>query len=179
MLVATGALFAQQSMPTVEDLNRLLANHPKPDTEATIRLQLLRIYEMRAQWIPAAAQLEQLRKLVPNDLEYAYQLGAVYQRISKASFQRMRALAPQSARVQQVFGEQYSVTGDNSKAIRAYQAAVAADPKLEGSHAALALIYLRIGKLQEARAEIDKEFMIAPESPVAKQLAQLVQKAPQ
>src|SRR5258708_1406668 len=126
VLLATGALFAQQSTPTVGDLNRLLANHPRPETEATIRRRLLRIYQMHAQWIPAAAQLEQLRKLVPNDLEYAYQLGSVYQRISKATFQRMRALAPQSARVQQVFGEQYSVTGDNSKAIRAYQAAIAA-----------------------------------------------------
>jgi tetratricopeptide (TPR) repeat protein len=177
-MLAAGALFAEQATRTDGKLKALLANHPTPEAETAIRLELLRECETRADWIPAATQLEHLRRLVPNDPEYAYQLGAVYQRISRTSFQRMRALAPQSARVQQVFGEQYSVTGETGKAIRAYQAAVAADPKMEGNHAALAMIYLQMGKVAEARAEIDRELVIAPESATAKQVAQLMQSAP-
>lgn len=178
-LLAATSLFAQQPSPTISDLKTLLARHPEPKAEVQLRLQLLRAYEMRSDWVPAAAQLERLRTLAPDDPEYAYQLGSIYQRISKAAFQRMRALAPQGARVQQLFGEQYTVTGDNAKAIHAYQAAIAAEPKLEGSHAALAMIFLQLGKFPEAQGESDRELALDPESAMAKQVAQAIAHAVQ
>lgn len=138
------------------------------------RLELVRIYERRGDWWEAAGQLENLRKLAPGDAEYCYQLGIVYRNLSKSAFEHMRSVAPRSARVEQLLGEQYAAAGDSEKAAAAYQRAIAADPKLEGSHLALAVIYFRDRKRDQALAEIDKELEIAPQSALARQLRQAI-----
>ena len=86
----------------------------------------------------------------------------------------MRTLGPQSARFQQMLGEQFSVGGDSAKAVNAFSRAIQADPKLAGSHLALSILYLREGKRDQALAEIDKELEIAPESAVAKRVRQAI-----
>ncbi len=115
-----------------------------------------------------------MRRLAPNDPEYAYQLGAVYQNISKWAFNRMQEQAPQGARTQQMLGEQYSIAGEREKAIGAFHQAIAADPKLAGSHLALAMIYMQLGKRTDALAEIGQELAIAPQSAVARQVREAI-----
>jgi tetratricopeptide (TPR) repeat protein len=147
-----------------------LAQAPALDEAA--RLKLLRGYERRGEWFLAAEQLEALRKLSPKNPEYAYQLGVVYRSMSKWAFETMREQAPHSARVQQIMGEQYSIAGDSAKAIAAFEQAIAADPKLPGSHLALGVLYMRMNKKDDALAEIDNELVIAPDNAMAKQMKQ-------
>ena len=159
-------------LPLVFVAGALLGFAQAPALDEAARLKLLRGYERRGEWFPAAEQLEALRKLSPKNPEYAYQLGVVYRSMSKWAFETMREQAPHSARVQQMMGEQYSIAGDYAKAITAFEQAIAADPKLPGSHLALAMLYMRMDKKEQAQSEIEKELVIAPDSAMAKQMKQ-------
>lgn len=156
----------------VRQFETILHADPPPDVAGQARLELSRIHQKSGDWWKAAEQLRQLRKLAPDEPEYAYELGTVYQNLSKSAFERMQALAPQGARTQQMLGEQYSIAGEAEKAIGAFRRAVAADPKLAGSHLALAMIYMQLGKRSDALAEIDRELAVAPQSAVARQIRQ-------
>ncbi len=158
----------------IRQFHDILRSSPPVDVAGQARLELVRIFERRDDWWEAASQWEELRKLAPNEPEYAYQLGVVYRNISKWAYEQMRSIDPGAARLQQLAGEQYSATGDNEKAIAAFKKAIAKDPNLEGSHLALAVIYLRGKKRDEALAEIDKELALAPESAVAHQVKQAI-----
>ena len=171
---AIAAEKAGQTQSAVKQLREILRASPAPEIAGQARLELVRIHQRRGEWWESAEQLRELRKLAPQDSEYAYQLGVAYQNLSKWAFERMRAIAPESGRTQQMLGEQYSIGGAADKAIAAYGKAIAADPQLAGSHLALSVLYLRAGKRDEAKSEIDKELGIAPESAVAKQVRQAI-----
>ncbi len=159
----------------VRQFDAIVRSTAPPEVVGQARLELVRIHGRRAEWFQAAEQLQALRKLAPEDAEYAYELGVVYRNLSKSAFEHMQSVAPQSARVQQMLGEQYAAAGENERAIAAYQRAAAADPKLAGSHLALAVIYLRQQKREKARMEIEKELAITPESAVARQVRQAIE----
>ncbi len=167
------AIEAEQSGRTaaaIRQFRALLGRSAPLEIIGQARLELVRIHGRRAEWFDAAEQLQELRKLAPDDPEYAYELGVVYRNLSKSAFERMQSVAPQSARVEQMFGEQYAISGETAKAIAAYGRAIAADPGLPGSHLALALIYLRQQKRQQALAEVDRELALSPESAAARQV---------
>jgi tetratricopeptide (TPR) repeat protein len=165
---------AGRTQAAVRQFRELLRTAPPPTVAGQARLELVRIHGRRGEWWEAAEQLQELRKLAPDDAEYAYQLGVVYRSISKSAFEHMRTVGPQSARFQQMLGEQYSIGGDSAKAVYALTQAIQADPKLEGSHLALSIVYLREGKREQALAEIDKELEIAPESAAAKRVREAI-----
>ncbi len=158
----------------VRQFHAIIRSAPPREVIGQARLELVRIYQSRGAWWEAAEQLRELRVLAPSDAEYAYQLGVVYRQLSKWAFETMLGTAPGSARARQMLGEQYSVSGDAAKALSAFRQAIAADPKLAGSHLAVAVLLLRQDKRDQALAEIDKELEIAPESIVAKQVRQVI-----
>ena len=174
---AIAAEKAGNAPSAVRQFEKLLHANPPADVAGQARLELLRIHQRREDWWAAAEQLRELRKLAPNDSEYAYELGAVYQNLSKWAFERLQALAPHGARTQQMLGEQYGISGEREKSVRAFRQAIAADPKLAGSHLALAVIYAQLGKRTEALAEIDQELAIAPQSAAARQVRQAIRDA--
>lgn len=161
-----------QTGAAIRQFQTVIQGAPPPAIAGQARLELVRIYEVRGDWSAAAQQLEALRKLAPEDPEYAYQLGIAYRNLSRWAMVRMKTVAPAAARVKQIEAEQYAITGDAVRAARSYAEAIAADPNLPGSHLGLAMLYARGGKRAEALAEIDKELAIAPESAVAKQIRQ-------
>jgi tetratricopeptide (TPR) repeat protein len=165
---------AGQTQSAIKQFHEILRASPAPEIAGQARLELVRIHQRRGEWWESAEQLRELRKLAPHQAEYAYQLGVAYQNLSKWAFERMRTIAPTAARTEQMLGEQYSIGGETDKAIAAYRKAIAADPKLAGSHLALAVAYLRAGKRDDAKTEIDKELEIAPESAVAKQVREAI-----
>lgn len=158
----------------VEAFRELLRGAPTRAVAGQARLELLRIFERRGNWWEAADQLRELRKLAPMEAEYAYQLGVVYRNLAKSAYEQLRAAGPDSGRFQQMLGEQLGASGDTEKAVAAFQRAIAADPKLAGSHLALSIIYLRMNKRAEALAEIGLELAVAPESAIARQVRQAV-----
>ena len=141
-----------------------------PEIAGQARLELVRIFGRKGDWLSAAEQLEELRRLAPADPEYAYQLGVAYLNISRSAFLRIKFSAPESARFKQLEGEQLAAIGNVPGAIRRYQDAIAADASLPGSHLGLAVLYFRAGRKADALAEIDKELAIAPDSAVARQV---------
>ena len=167
---AVAAAKAGRTQAAIRQFREILAGSPPLEIEGQARLELVRIYDHSGQWWDAAEQLRALRKIAPNDSEYAYQLGLAYRNLSKQAFEMMRTGAPDSGRFHQMMGEQYAVAGEPEKAIAAFERAISADPKMPGSHLALAVIYIRAQKPDLARAEIEKELAIAPESAAARQV---------
>jgi len=164
---------AGQTVEAIRLLRQALAGAPR-EIEGQARLELLRIFERRGQWWEAAGELRELRRLAPTEAEYAYQLGVAYRNLAKSSYEQLRGVAPESARYQQLLGEQLSAAGETRKAIEAFQRAISADPKLPGPHLALAVVYLRMNKRNDALAEIERELAIAPASAAAGQIRQAI-----
>lgn len=165
---------AGRTQAAVQQLRTLIRSGAPADVTGAARLELVRIYERQQDWFRAAGQLAELRKLAPDETEYAYRLGIAYRNLSRWAFVRMREIAPEAARVKQMEAEQYAGAGDSARAIRRYRDALAADPKLPGSHLGLAMLYARSGKKAEALAEIEQELALAPQSAVARQVRQML-----
>lgn len=156
--------------PSVGTLLETVRRGAPRDSVIAARRELARLYQRQSDWWNAIEQLEALRKLTPDDPEATYQLGVAYNALSSWAFQRMQSLAPNAGRSQQLLAEQYSLSGENDLAEKAYRQAIKAAPALEGSHLGLAMLYLRMGKQAEAAAEVEQELAISPESAAAEQL---------
>lgn len=156
--------------PSMGSLRETIRRGTPKDAVITARRELSRLFRQQNDWWNSIEQLEALRKLTPEDPETVYQLGVAYNALSSWAFQRMQSIAPNAGRTQQILAEQYSLSGENSLAEKAYRQAIKVQPALEGSHLGLAMLYLRIGKQTEALSEVDQELAIVPDSAAAKQL---------
>jgi tetratricopeptide (TPR) repeat protein len=132
--------------------------------ERLARQQLARAYDRGGRPSAAIEQYRALRDLAPDDPESAYQLGRAYLRLSEWAMQRLRDIDPGSARIYQVLGHNYRVQGRADLALRAFERAAQADPRLPEIHLALAQIYLEQKDDAAARQEIERELAIVPES---------------
>jgi Tfp pilus assembly protein PilF len=132
--------------------------------ERLARQQLARAYDRSGRPSAAIDQYRALHDLAPDDPESSYQLGRAYLRLSQWAMQRLRDIDPGSARIYQVLGHNYRVQGRADLALRAFERAAQADPKLPEIHLALAQIYLEQRDEATARQEIERELAIVPES---------------
>ena len=151
------------------ELERAMKLLPK---ERLVREQLARAYTRGGNPAAAIEQYRALREMAPEDPEYAYQLGRAYLRLSEWAMQRLREIDPGSARIYQALGHNYRVQGRADLAVRTFERAAQADPKLPEIHLALAQIHLEQKNYGEARKEIDRELAIVPESAGARALKQ-------
>jgi tetratricopeptide (TPR) repeat protein len=140
--------------------------------ERLAREQLARAYTRGGNPAAAVEQYRALRELAPDDPEYSYQLGRAYLRLSEWAMQRLREIDPGSARIYQALGHNYRVQGRADLALRAFERAAQADPKLPEIHLVLAQIHLEQKNYGEARKEIDRELALVPESAGARALKQ-------
>ena len=140
--------------------------------ERLAREQLARAYDRAGRPSAAIEQYRALRALAADDPEYAYQLGRAYLRLSEWAMQRLRDIDPGSARIYQVLGHNYRVQGRLDLAVRAFERAAQADPRLPEVHLALAQIHLGQKNFASARAEIERELALVPESAGALALKQ-------
>jgi tetratricopeptide (TPR) repeat protein len=169
-VVMGGSLLAlgrvAEATAELERAVRLLPN------ERLAREQLARAYTRGGNPAAAIDQYRALRDLAPDDPEYAYQLGRAYLRLSEWAVQRLREIDPGSARIYQALGHNYRVQGRADLALRAFERAAQADPKLPEIHLVLAQIHLEQKNYGEARKEIDRELALVPESAGARALKQ-------
>jgi predicted Zn-dependent protease len=140
-----------------------------PD-EPAAHLQLADAYERTGAPARAVEQYQWLTRRSPSDPDYAYRLGKAYLALAQWSFERVKAIDPQSARLRQALGEQYLDQGRPDLALRAFQDAAARDPGLPAIHLALARIHFDAGRLEDAAREVASELAIAPESAAAREL---------
>jgi tetratricopeptide (TPR) repeat protein len=169
-VVLGGSLLALGRVPeATAELERAVKLLPK---ERLAREQLARAYTRGGNPAAAVEQYRALRELAPEDPEYDYQLGRAYLRLSEWAMQRLREIDPGSARIYQALGHNYRVQGRADLAVRAFERAAQADPKLPEIHLALAQIHLEQKNYGEARKEIDRELALVPESAGARALKQ-------
>lgn len=143
--------------------------------EPLARQQLARAYEKAGNLLGAVEQYRKLRELAPQDPENAYQLGRAYLALSEWSVTRLREASPGSARLHQALGHSYRVQGKPEMAEQAFRRAAEADPKLPEIHLALAQLYVEQKRWADARAEIERERALVPESAGARALLQRVE----
>jgi tetratricopeptide (TPR) repeat protein len=148
----------------VRELERAAKLMPK---EPQAHLQLAQAYEASDNWIAAVAELQKLVELFPQDPEYRYQLGRAGTKLSGWSYQKIKQLNPDSARLQQALGQEYAIQEKYDLALAAYQRAARQDPKLPEIHLATAVVLLELKRFDEALSEIDLEQKLVPESKAA------------
>lgn len=144
--------------------------------EPLARQQLVKAYARAENFTRMVEQLRVLRHLAPQEPEYAYQLGGAYLKMAGWCGQEISRINPRSARVYQMLGENYRFQqGRMELAVRAFQRAAQADPRLPGIHQALAEIHLEQGNEAQALKELEQELAIVPESATALALKQKLQ----
>ena len=138
--------------------------------ETAAHLQLADAYERLGNIQGVVDRYRAIVELSPGEPEYAYRLGKAYLRLSQRSFERIQAVDPRSARLQQALGGEYLAQGRPDLALRAFAEAAKRDPTLPEIHLALARIHADEGRWDEAAREIALELALTPESREALEL---------
>jgi tetratricopeptide (TPR) repeat protein len=143
--------------------------------EPLARQQLARAYERKGDLPAAVEQYRKLRDAAPNDPDAVYQLGRAYLALAEWSLKRLQDEHPGSARVLQALGHGYRVQGKADRAERAFRRAIEADPALPELHLALAQLYVEQKRWKDARAALERELALVPESAGARALLRQVE----
>jgi tetratricopeptide (TPR) repeat protein len=138
--------------------------------EAAAHLQLADAYERTGDIAGVIAEYRQLVESSPANDEYLYRLGKSYLKLAQASFERLRAVDPHSARLPQALARQYLDQGRVDQARAALEEAARLDPTLPDIHLTLARIHLDEGRFDDAAREVERELAIVPESAEARAL---------
>ena len=174
LLLGSSLLALHRSAEAVVELKRAAAALPQ---EPHVHLELGRAYEDLGNWIAAVQEFQTLVHLAPQDPEYSYQLCNAWTKLSDWSFRRIMALNPQSARLSQGLGLEYSAQGKYDQALAAYAQAAQSDPKMPEIHLAMSLILLDMHKLDEALSEIETELKLVPNSKTAAAAKEKIERA--
>lgn len=86
---------------------------------------------------------------------------------SRAAFERVMAIAPDSYRAHQVMADSLAVEQKREEAIREYRTVLQLKPDLPGTHLALGKLLAENGKLPEALQEFEQEIQLQPRSAAA------------
>jgi tetratricopeptide (TPR) repeat protein len=171
LLLGVSLLALGKNAEAVSALERAVKLLPK---EEQARRQLARAYERAGDWLGAVEQYQSLTELKPQEPEHLYQLGRAYARLSEWSFERIIALDADAARLHQALGGQYLAQGKHDLALAEYRRAALVDPRLPEIHLAMALIHLEQQNFDEARREVTLELALVPESRMALELKQKI-----
>src|SRR5207249_5693387 len=106
--------------------------------QTLVRAEFAKAYERANNLGAMADQYRALRELAPQDPEYAYHMRRAYLRLAQWCLEQMMRLDPESPRGYESLADAYRAQGRTDEAIRAFQRAAQADPKLPGIHLALA-----------------------------------------
>jgi tetratricopeptide (TPR) repeat protein len=169
MLLGASLLALGRVVEARAELERAIALAPR---EPLARLQLAKVHERSHDWINAVKQYRTLRDLAPSDPEYVYGLGKAYLRLSEWCLRELETSHPGSPRAQQALGHIYRVQGRTDQALRAFARAAEIDPSLPEIHLTLAQIHMEKAQWAEARAAIEHELALLPDSAGARALEQ-------
>ena len=167
LLAGVSLLATGRAREAAAELERAAALMPD---EPVAHLQLADADERTGHIAGVIHEYRRLVELVPTNDEYVYRLGKAYLKLAQQSYERIRAIAPHSARLAQALGDQYLEQNRRELALEAFERAARIDPALPGIHLALARIHLDEGRLNEAAAEVGRERGIAPDSAAARAL---------
>jgi len=141
VLGAASALRGDQEGLLVEGTRALYRGNPiaaralarkyiKAHPGASAALLLLARAEMaQGKHLSAYQELWKVLRANPKNIDALYFLGQVCMRLSQTEYERLYALAPDSARVHQLLAESYRAQHNRTKAEEEYLAALRADPE--------------------------------------------------
>ncbi|MHB1022672.1 MAG: tetratricopeptide repeat protein [Acidobacteriaceae bacterium] len=112
----------------------------------------------------AANSLDVAAKLRPNDVDILYHRGRAHMLVSKASYDHMYQVAPNSWRVHQVLAESFAEADRPTDAINECKLAIQMRPHEPGLHQQLGDIYWSQNQLDQAEAAYQDELQIDPDS---------------
>lgn len=164
LLLGSSLLALRKNAEAVRELQRAVKLMPQ---EPQAHFLLAKAYEASENWIATVQQLRKVVELAPQESEYSYQLGKAWTKLSGWSYQQISRLDSHSARLQQALGQEYAVLEKYDLALAAFQKAAQSDSKLPEIHLAIALICLELKRFDEARAAIELELHLVPESKAA------------
>jgi protein O-GlcNAc transferase len=174
LLAGTSLLALGRSGEAVTELKRAVRLMPN---EPLAHLQLAEAYERTGDTAGLVDAYRRVVELSPRNEEYRYRLGKAYLRLAQSSYERLRGVDPNSARLSQALGREYDAQGQLDMAVPAFEKAARLNPDLPEVHLALARIHLDQGRLNEAAGEIERELAIAPDSKEARELKSVIDAA--
>src|SRR5215469_11792770 len=123
-------------------------------------MELTEIYYGSGNLDKAAALIGVLRQLAPENTDVLYTAYRIYSDLAGESMLSIAMVAPKSARMHQIMGQEMSRHGDIEGAIAHYREAVKLDPKLPGLRFELAEV-LNVSNAAADQQEVEKEYRAA------------------
>jgi len=112
----------------------------------------------------ATTSLDRANKLKPDDVDILYHRGRAHMLVSKASYEQLYKVSPDSWRVHQVLAQSFAEADRLDDAIAEAQLAIKLKSDEPGLHEELGNLYWQLNKLADAEAEFQKELEADPES---------------
>jgi len=123
-------------------------------------MELIEIYYGAGSLDKAAAVVGVLRQLAPENTDVLYTAYRIYSDLAGESMLSIAMVAPKSARMHQIMGQEMSRHGDIEGAIAHYREAVTLDPHLPGLRFELAEA-LNLSNSAAVQQEVEKEYRAA------------------
>ena len=120
------AFYQEDYSRAVSLAEQYLKKYPR-STKA--RILLARAEMAQGKYEPAYKRLKEAVAAEPGNMDALYYLGVVAGILSQSEYERLFALAPESARVHQLLAESHQVQENTAEAEREYRAALAANPR--------------------------------------------------
>ncbi len=112
----------------------------------------------------AYGRLREVLRRAPHHADALYFLSKLSSVLSHRAYERLEALAPDSARVHQLLAESHAAREDLAAAEREYRAALKADPQSVEILTALGDLLRRQGRYDEAAAPYARALLLQPSS---------------
>src|SRR5258708_1169653 len=112
----------------------------------------------------ASSALDKASQLKPDDVDILYHRGHAHMLVSKASYEHMYKLAPDSWRVHQVLSQSFAEADRLDDAIAEGQLALKLKPNEPGLHEELGDLYWRQNQLAPAESEFQSEMQADPQN---------------
>lgn len=123
-------------------------------------MELIEIYYGGGNLDKAAGIVGVLRQLAPEDTDILYTAHRIYSDLAGETMLSVAMLAPKSARMHQMMGQEMARQGNNEGAILHYREAVKLDPQLPGLRFELAEA-LNLSSSASDQEEVEKQYRAA------------------
>ncbi len=129
----------QLGQPSAQaDMESAFQQLQDPVLRERLGIELANLDYQRGQMERAAAVLQTLLNLEPDNVDVLFFAQRVYTELADQTLNKLAVLAPGSARMEQLIAERLINGGDVKDAIRHYEKALQLDPRLPGVHFELA-----------------------------------------
>jgi tetratricopeptide (TPR) repeat protein len=121
-------------------------------------LDLINSYADEGREDRAAQIIELLRHDEPDNPDFLFAAYQVHSALASAALQKLSQVAPDSARVHQVLGDDMLLQENYPGAINEYREALKIDPRLTGAHLSIGRALLAQGGVSQDTSAIENEF---------------------